>query len=194
MSPDACVAETTGTAARRRFLPFAAMLPTVLLLAAGGCTVETADEDASAGQEAPAAAGEDAPAVQEEEPTAAYDSVLAARLGADEYGMHTYVVALLTAGPNRDVDSATAAELQRAHLDNLFRMADEGSLLLQGPFLDDGTLRGFYIFNARPTPPSSRDGSRWNCIPGTATRPCRRCTTFIDRFVSGNRRIGGRPW
>lgn len=132
MPPDACAAEATGRAARRRFLPLAAMLPAVLLLAAAGCTVETADEDASVGQEAPAAA---------------YDSALAARLGADEYGMRPYVVALLTAGPNRDVDSATAAELQRAHLENVFRMADEGSLLLQGPFLDDGTLRGFYIFN-----------------------------------------------
>lgn len=76
-----------------------------------------------------------------------YDSALAAELGADEYGMTRYVVAFLRSGPARDLDSATAAELQRAHLDNIKRMAEEKSLLVAGPFLDDGDLRGIYIFD-----------------------------------------------
>lgn len=76
-----------------------------------------------------------------------YDSALAAELGADEYGMARYVVAFLRSGPARDLDSATAAELQRAHLDNIKRMAEEKSLLVAGPFLDDGDLRGIYIFD-----------------------------------------------
>ena len=77
----------------------------------------------------------------------AYDSTLAARLGADDYGMRKYVMAFLKAGPNTDMDSATAAQLQRAHLDNIFRMADEGKLAVAGPFLDGGDLKGVYIFN-----------------------------------------------
>jgi uncharacterized protein YciI len=77
----------------------------------------------------------------------AYDSVLAARLGADQYGMHKYVVAFLKAGPNRSQDSTTAAALQRAHMDNIFRMAEEGKLVVAGPFMDGGELRGIYIFN-----------------------------------------------
>lgn len=77
----------------------------------------------------------------------AYDSALAQKLGADEYGMKRYVMAFLKKGPNRDLDSVKAAELQRAHLDNIFRLADEGKLALAGPFLDDGDLRGVYIFN-----------------------------------------------
>lgn len=79
--------------------------------------------------------------------TAGFDSLLAARLGADEYGMSRYVMAFLKAGPDRSQDSATAAEIQRAHLANISRMAEEGTLVLAGPFLDDGTVRGIYIFD-----------------------------------------------
>ncbi len=70
-------------------------------------------------------------------------------LGADDYGMKQYVMAFLKTGPNRDHDSATAAQLQRAHLDNIFRLADEGKLVLAGPFLDKGDIRGIYVFNVK---------------------------------------------
>jgi len=80
---------------------------------------------------------------------APYDSLLATKLGADDYGMHHYVMALLKSGPNRDQDSVTAAQLQRAHLDNIRRLAEEGKLVLAGPFLDDGDIRGIYLFDVR---------------------------------------------
>jgi len=76
-----------------------------------------------------------------------YDARLADELGADDYGMRSYVMAFLKAGPNRDQDQQTAMELQRAHMDNINRLAEEGSLILAGPFLGDGQLRGIYIFN-----------------------------------------------
>ncbi len=76
-----------------------------------------------------------------------YDSLTAQEYGADPYGMKKYVVAFLNRGPNRDLDSARAAELQTAHLKNIQRMAEEGKLVLAGPFMDDGDLRGIYIFN-----------------------------------------------
>lgn len=76
----------------------------------------------------------------------AYDSLLANELGADEYGMRKYVIANLVAGPNRDQDSTTAAQLQRAHLDNIKRMAEAGKLVLAGPYMDQGDVRGIYIF------------------------------------------------
>ena len=76
----------------------------------------------------------------------AYDSLLAVETGADDYGMRKYVLAYLKAGPNRDQDSTETARLQRAHLDNITRMAEEGKLVLAGPFLDDGEVRGIYIF------------------------------------------------
>ena len=89
----------------------------------------------------------EANAAEEATTTIAYDSTLAAKLGADEYGMRQYVMAFLKEGPNQSLDSAAAAQLQRAHLDNIFRMADEGKLAVAGPFLDGGELKGVYIFN-----------------------------------------------
>lgn len=76
-----------------------------------------------------------------------FDSVLAMETEADDYGMKKYYMAFLKKGPNRDIDSASAMELQRAHLDNIGKMAEEGKLVLAGPFLDDGEIRGIYIFN-----------------------------------------------
>ena len=76
-----------------------------------------------------------------------YDSTLAKQLGADDYGMRKYVMAFLKAGPERSQDKEEAARIQKAHMENIKRMADEGSLILAGPFLDDGEIRGIYIFN-----------------------------------------------
>jgi len=83
----------------------------------------------------------------ETELVAGYDSLLAARLGADERGMSQYVMAFLKAGPNRPVHPDSAAKLQRAHMANITRMAEEGKLILAGPFLDGGELRGIYLFD-----------------------------------------------
>lgn len=75
-----------------------------------------------------------------------FDSTLAADLGADNYGMRSYVIAYLKKGPDRPTDSKKAAELQAAHLANIGRMAEAGKLVLAGPFLDDTDTRGIYVF------------------------------------------------
>jgi len=76
-----------------------------------------------------------------------YDSLKAAKYGADQYGMKKYVMAFLKRGPNRNQDSTTASELQIAHLKNILRMAKEGKLVLAGPFLDNDEVRGIYVFD-----------------------------------------------
>lgn len=76
-----------------------------------------------------------------------YDSALAEKLGADNYGMKKYIFANLKRGANRDLSEEEAKDLQRRHLENIGRLADEGKLWLAGPFLDDGDIRGIYIFN-----------------------------------------------
>lgn len=75
-----------------------------------------------------------------------YDPSLAASLGADPYGMRQYVFAYLKKGPNRDLTPEEADKLQRAHLDNITRLAEAGKLVLAGPFMDDTDIRGIYIF------------------------------------------------
>lgn len=76
-----------------------------------------------------------------------FDSLKAAKYGADQYGMKAYVIAFLKRGPNRPTDSIHAAELQRAHLDNIGKLAEEGKLVLAGPFFGNDSLRGIYVFN-----------------------------------------------
>lgn len=78
---------------------------------------------------------------------ATYDAALAQKLGADDYGMKAYVMAFLKRGPNQSLSKAEAQQIQQGHLENILRMADEGTLLMAGPFLDTGAVRGIYIFN-----------------------------------------------
>ncbi|MBJ2175500.1 hypothetical protein JBL43_14710 [Aureibaculum sp. A20] len=82
-----------------------------------------------------------------QEDISSFDKKLAKELGADDYGMKRYVIAFLKKGPNRIKDSIKAADLQMAHMSNIKRLSREGKLAIAGPFLDDGELRGIYIFN-----------------------------------------------
>lgn len=76
-----------------------------------------------------------------------YDANLATKYGADDYGMKKYVIAFLKRGPNRDRSKEEADALQAAHMANIGRMAEEGVLILAGPFFGDGDMRGIYIFD-----------------------------------------------
>ncbi len=77
----------------------------------------------------------------------AYDSLLATRLKADKYGMKKYIFAYLKKGPNRNQDSSESAKIQQGHMANINRLADEGKLVLAGPFFDDTEIRGIFIFD-----------------------------------------------
>jgi uncharacterized protein YciI len=78
-----------------------------------------------------------------------YDSTLAAELGADEYGMKTYVMALLKRGPAKLEDAEHRRQVQVGHMKNISRLAEEGKLIVAGPFSGDGELRGIYIFDVQ---------------------------------------------
>lgn len=76
-----------------------------------------------------------------------YNAALAAEVGADEYGMSQYVLALLQSGPSRSQNSEEAHNIQTAQLAYISHLMDEGKLCLADPMLDEGELRGIFIFN-----------------------------------------------
>lgn len=104
---------------------------------------------AACNQPAPSAVQEASSEAAEAADSKGFNAALAEELGADPYGMKQYVMAFLKAGPNRSQDSLEAARLQRAHMDNIRRLAEEGKLVLAGPFMDDGQLRGIYVFDVQ---------------------------------------------
>jgi uncharacterized protein YciI len=52
---------------------------------------------------------------------------------------------LLMSGPRRDQDDETADRIQREHLAHLFQLEVSGRLVLFGPVLDAGELRGIGV-------------------------------------------------
>ncbi|MGH9366989.1 MAG: YciI family protein [Thermoanaerobaculia bacterium] len=67
--------------------------------------------------------------------------------GPGGYEMTTYYVGFLYKGPTWTPQSTPETQkLQEAHLANIRKMAQEGKLLVAGPFMDNGDLRGLYIF------------------------------------------------
>lgn len=85
-----------------------------------------------------------------------YDAELVKRTGADEYGMRKYVIAFLLPGPNRNQSAEEAAKLQKAHMENIGRMAEMGKLVLAGPFINDSTYSGIYIFDVETVEEAKR--------------------------------------
>jgi uncharacterized protein YciI len=61
--------------------------------------------------------------------------------------MTRYFLAFLMAGPNRgNAGAPEAQKIQEAHMAHIRALSDTGKLIAAGPFLDDGTLRGIFLF------------------------------------------------
>jgi len=86
--------------------------------------------------------------IQAQSPSGRYDSALARKLGADDYGMKMYVFVILKTGSVKMTDKKAEDSLFAAHLNNISRLAAEGKLVLAGPFgKNDDNYRGLFIFN-----------------------------------------------
>lgn len=62
---------------------------------------------------------------------------------------NTVYLAFLKRGPNRkegDGNTLEIQELQKAHIANIERLAKLGKIVAAGPFGDDGSLRGIFVF------------------------------------------------
>lgn len=81
-----------------------------------------------------------------------YNKSLADSLGADDYGMKTYVLVILKTGPAKIDNKAVTDSLFRGHMAFIQRMADKGILTVAGPLMkNDKAYRGIYIFDLKST-------------------------------------------
>ena len=77
-----------------------------------------------------------------------YDESLAKKLGADENGMKKYVIAFLYRGDKvGDYSEVERAEIQKGHMVNITKLAEEGKMVLAGPFFGKEELRGLFFFS-----------------------------------------------
>ena len=80
-------------------------------------------------------------------PKPAFDESLAKSVGADDYGMRSYVLVILKTGPTPMPKGPERDEMFKGHMANIQRLAEEGKLAVAGPFAggDDG-WRGMFVF------------------------------------------------
>ena len=88
------------------------------------------------------------PASAADDPKPAFDAALAQRLGADDYGMRSYVFVLLKTGPTPVAKGAERDAMFKGHFANMKRLAAEGKLLYAGPLDGIDGWRGLFIFAA----------------------------------------------
>ncbi|MFK8011501.1 MAG: YciI family protein [Marinicellaceae bacterium] len=77
-----------------------------------------------------------------------YDAQLAKKVGADDYGMKSYVFVILKSGDNQSTDTEVRNKSFRGHMNNMRRLAEEEKLVLAGPFgKNNKDYRGLFILN-----------------------------------------------
>lgn len=78
-----------------------------------------------------------------------FDAALAKKVGADKYGMRNYVFVLLKTGEKTIEDAKEREKVFAGHFANMNRLAEEGKLVLAGPFDGVDGWRGLFIFNVK---------------------------------------------
>ena len=78
-----------------------------------------------------------------------YDPVLAQKLGADPYGMKSYILVMLKTGTNTSTDQDLISKSFRGHMENINLLVKQGKMMVAGPLgQNDKTYRGIFILNA----------------------------------------------
>lgn len=88
-----------------------------------------------------------------------YNQELATSLGADQYGMKPYTIVMLTTGTVKIEDKAKMSSLMKGHMENIGKLANEGKIVVAGPFLEKNkeNYRGMFIFNTK----SKEEAEQW---------------------------------
>jgi uncharacterized protein YciI len=75
-----------------------------------------------------------------------YNETLAKKLGADDYGMKSYIFVLLKTGSNTSTDQELIRSSFRGHFSNMQKMSEEGNLIVAGPLgKNENNYRGIFI-------------------------------------------------
>lgn len=86
-----------------------------------------------------------------------FDSALAKKLGADDYGMKQYVLVMLKTGENTTASEEETNLAFRGHMENIGKLVKERKLIVAGPLgKNDKTYRGIFIFDV-PTIGEARE-------------------------------------
>ncbi|MEJ5102990.1 YciI family protein [Chryseobacterium sp. MYb328] len=88
-----------------------------------------------------------------------FNQELATSLGADQYGMKPYTIVMLTTGTTKIEDKTKMGSLMKGHMENIGRLANEGKIVVAGPFLEKNkeNYRGMFIFNTK----SKEEAEQW---------------------------------
>jgi uncharacterized protein YciI len=79
-----------------------------------------------------------------------YDSVLAKKFAADDYGMKMYVLVILKTGTNTTTDKAVTDSLFAGHMSNINYMVTINKLVVAGPISkNEKTYRGIFILDVK---------------------------------------------
>jgi uncharacterized protein len=79
-----------------------------------------------------------------------YNKALADSLGADAFGMKQYVFCILKTGTVKIDDKLKMNQLFVGHMENINKLANDGKLVVAGPFLkNDKEYRGLFILNVK---------------------------------------------
>jgi hypothetical protein len=77
-----------------------------------------------------------------------YDQALAQQLGADDYGMRFYYLAILSTGSNDSIAPDYIRVCFDSHMKNIRRMVDEGKMIIAGPLGKNmRNYRGIFIIS-----------------------------------------------
>lgn len=77
-----------------------------------------------------------------------YDEKLAKELHADEYGMKTYVLAILKTGTEKGLSKAKQDSVFSGHMANIGKLVQDGKLVVAGPMgKNDKNYRGIFILD-----------------------------------------------
>lgn len=85
-----------------------------------------------------------------QKPNPEFNSELAKKYGGDENGMKNYYMVILRTGPNNIQDKSLRDSLFAGHMNNIKRLANDGKLVVAGPFGSNGKgYRGIFILDAK---------------------------------------------